>query len=455
LIVRLTMTIDGEPFRAPRERYIDELLKQADANADGRPTWSEALLNLRFTLERFGARRLERSAAEALARQFDRNGDGLVDRAELRAFLTPNSGGDALVIYRGSLTRSASPDLRPLLDADGDGELSANEIDAAPARLKSGDANEDEWLDRDDFLPEGAGLLSRPETIVERRRTASSPSRVLELGPSADLQEIYDALRARYAGADGRIHRDDFSRNTNLGRDLDLDGNGVIDSAEIAALPRARPHIDLEINLGQTTAHSRGLKLTSYNFRPGLLGDELSLTDARLTVTLPEVALSFVSSPFPLHSFARNKATATSLIGAEVSEAGPPLFAGLDVNGDGRLSLREMQNAARRLAAFDRNGDGKVSPVEMPGTIVIAFNLGTGRYMGPPIDVAVGEEPLDPQPAGRPFGPVWFTRMDRNNDGDLSPDEFLGTRAQFDEFDADHNGLIDAAEARAAPGRGR
>ena len=37
--------------------------------------------------------------------------------------------------------------------------------------------------------------------------------------------------------------------------------------------------------------------------------------------------------------------------------------------------------------------------------------------------------------------------MDRNRDGDLSPREFLGSRAQFEKLDKDADGLIDADEA--------
>jgi hypothetical protein len=40
--------------------------------------------------------------------------------------------------------------------------------------------------------------------------------------------------------------------------------------------------------------------------------------------------------------------------------------------------------------------------------------------------------------------------MDRNGDGDLTPEEFLGTRAQFDKLDTNHDGLIDFSEAAAA-----
>ncbi len=60
--------------------------------------------------------------------------------------------------------------------------------------------------------------------------------------------------------------------------------------------------------------------------------------------------------------------------------------------------------------------------------------------------IAVGGQKNAEQPAG----PKWFVAMDRNQDGDLSGREFLGSAEAFARLDANHDGLIDAAEATVA-----
>jgi len=54
------------------------------------------------------------------------------------------------------------------------------------------------------------------------------------------------------------------------------------------------------------------------------------------------------------------------------------------------------------------------------------------------------------RPDSRLRGPLWFRKMDRNADGDVSRAEFLGTEAQFRKLDRNGDGLIDLDEAEAA-----
>jgi Ca2+-binding EF-hand superfamily protein len=132
----------------------------------------------------------------------------------------------------------------------------------------------------------------------------------------------------------------------------------------------------------------------------------------------------------------------------------------LDQNRDGRLSLRELNHAAAE--SLPREGpkaealDTTLRSYELilewtPGDLRLVEQLRELHQPG----AAAGSGGGSLGTAGSPQrrrgeGPIWFDAMDRNQDGDLTPREFLGTPAQFQELDTNQDGLISRAEARAA-----
>src|SRR5207247_3380300 len=100
-------------------------------------------------------------------------------------------------------------------------------------------------------------------------------------------------------------------------------------------------------------------------------------------------------------------------------------------DGAGCLSLNEIPR--RHQLGAQRGGAGGDS---LSG--VVAFT--TMGFMSAP----------KPE---RKEGPLWFRKMDRNRDGDVSRREFLGTEEQFRRIDADGDGLISVDEAMKAQER--
>ena len=146
----------------------------------------------------------------------------------------------------------------------------------------------------------------------------------------------------------------------------------------------------------------------------------------------------------------RDTLATQSRIEVSVRQDGKTLFSLLDRNSDRRLAQRELQESLTVLKEYDLNGDDQLAESELGTEYILQIGLGQPESMRGPDRMMTGD--MVSTDAILPgienlTGPQWFRRMDRNQDGDLSRREFLGTRAQFDQLDADDDSLIDADEA--------
>ena len=128
-----------------------------------------------------------------------------------------------------------------------------------------------------------------------------------------------------------------------------------------------------------------------------------------------------------------------------VVDRGALLLDFLDADHDRRISRRELLTLADRLAPWCDQKDGSLDRQNVPNQYQIIVSHGVLR--SPDGDPGSGSII---RPDSRLRGPLWFRKMDRNADGDVSRAEFLGTEAQYRKLDRNGDGLIDLEEAQAA-----
>ena len=106
-----------------------------------------------------------------------------------------------------------------------------------------------------------------------------------------------------------------------------------------------------------------------------------------------------------------------------------------------------VEKQFKKSPALDTDQDQIIGGDEIPESISVSFTL--GGTTGVPVDRPGGFPTYGPR-VPTSGGPEWFTRMDRNGDGDVTLKEFLGSEADFARLDTSGDGLLDPQEARAA-----
>lgn len=511
LVIKLDITIDGQPYRTDRERMIDELLKIADPEGTGEVRWEEALTNPRFKFARLWYYARNEKARKQLIDQYDRNHDDVMSRFECRLLLAGQLGGPTFSMMNNSYGTAGGTNLFALLDADNDEVISAKEIDGAEQQLKTRDRDENDILEVRELYTAASGLRT---VATAAGRTVRQVMPLLGLiGRSLDKSEAYRALLTRY-GNDGRIEVMRLTGVPALARELDKNDNGLLDEAEIAGLNDVEPHLHLAVHLGDTGDKPAGISLLAISEQFGDKG-QVEAAGEPLKIRLDGAVLELHSSNVNRRSY-NYESTAKSLVSrydkdnnaylekkelgegrqaayikqqfdawdldsdgkvyveevktfyeqqarpqmyrvsAAAADMGGSILTALDDSGDGRLGLREMRIAHRRLMKFDKDGDGQITRSEVPSTIRLAVARGAYAYTlarnqyNRALGRAFGQGGgVRPQPA-QSAGPDWFARMDKNGDGDITLKEFLGDEEQFKKLDTNDDGFIERKEAEAA-----
>lgn len=219
---------------------------------------------------------------------------------------------------------------------------------------------------------------------------------------------------------------------------LGVESGSPITPRHLVKLLEVPADVAVRVCFGESDEMPAGVSITQMNAEMGSPDDVLGANEKVITVDLGG---SYVEIS------AAQGADRSGQISCGAVVDGFPLMRHLDRNDDRRFSLRELRDLADGLRQFDRNDDREVDAREIPTPIRLAVAQGPNVHamLANPTAAALRQRTRRRQEA-----PIWFTPMDANRDGDITRSEFFGTDEQFQGLDADGDGLVSAAEAIAS-----
>lgn len=514
VLIRLHVQIDGRPFgivqRELWDRYYRRLFRWLDCDGNGFLDENEAKrMPPPIGLVRTGPRGQASPVNIAFNFQVvDANGDGHVTLQELRDYyrhFAAEAWQTEFVARPPPIRGQALGDaLFQRLDRNQDGKLSRAELEACVDILKPLIASDGEVI-----LPEG--LLPNPGTAPAIATTRRNDPPFLVAVPGGDGGGLARRLLTHYGAkserlAEGKVSRDAMGIDPLAFQRLDVDKDGWLNEAELAHFTDGPADIDVVLRLGKRQAGQAVLECSAPGDIPAgdwsvaRSGDNvvaLRIGDVRLELcglrdgVEPIIRENRQALLERFQGLKRNaKATISkqdtygdrqfmslfelldrhgtgaldlpvvedyldavqdlqiqamsSRIRLLVSDEGRGLFDLLDRNRDGRLSRRELQSAWSVLSVYQKEGEDGIRREDIPRSCQVV--LGQALFEPATIDA----EPPGLPMSGWRSAPRWFRKMDRNQDGDISPREFLGSTEQFRKLDTDGDGLISIAEAEAA-----
>ena len=497
VFLSVNLQIRGKGISELRELFAIDMMKSIDKDSDQKLNSQEA--RRIPALGRFGAAGV---VADAWKQLDNAPQDNSLSKDEVVAHVDAAMGESFVIVVRRRATQAV--ELFPKLDANRDGQITAVEFRNAGAALRKLDRDEDQTFSMLELQPFRDPNAPQLVNVQGDKNTETPFSRI---GEGHKLDGIAEKLLSRYDRLDdaahlGRLTTKESGLKPEVLKQFDADGNGGLDVSELEALiknpvpesvlvakvpnPVIRRSTIAKIDETNRQIYDRirkrqpfamelaGSKVEFRAFGTGSqVRDSASFyminfrrADADKNEYVEEQEFPAIGLPgatFAMVDFdgdkkvvldevkryARQRATVSRLrIVWTIEDGGVSLFELLDANTDFRLSPREFIEALARVNDKDINQDGVLSGVELAGGYKVSLSTGqTQLFQQSQMTNPAMNRNTPPRLQGGGSGPTWFQRMDRNRDGDLSLDEFLGKPAAFAKLDVNDDRLIDLKEA--------
>jgi hypothetical protein len=355
-----------------------------------------------------------------------------VERDEIGWLIAEWGSGPGLIVLNPALSwqRAGVATLESLMDGDGDAVLSQKEI-----------AGAEEVLYRADL--DANGVVDVSEIRRANRRGSGLPFKsgnplVVILDSNTD----WDALATTLANVYGPTgSAAPAVESTAPIKERIARGAATLTADALRGLTDESADVSLRVDFGDGADAAAGLSVVAAS--PEFTTEKDAVTAAENDITV-DIGSDYLEISAAGVAGKSNSAMSDSQIAVGAVIDGNPLLRVLDQDQDQRLTLRERQQLKGLLASLDRDSDGNLTAAEMPVPIRLAITSGphVHQLLAEPTGAARSIAPSD-----EPAPPDWFASMDKNNDRDLSREEFLGTTDQFKQADADGDGLLNVPEA--------
>ena len=488
LHVRMHVTLHGTRLQDTRDAYVERMFKLLDTDGNGKVSREEARKSPLFS-----------SARPTSANKFLQSLDGAKDLERREIIQTVERIGGETVAYRQDMNSAkGDSEFFKKLDKDGSGSLDPTEMAAAADLIGKLDTDEDQCISFEEINPPPPppDPLS-PAAMMADTTPEKSGTSVADL-----LRDVREPLLARRLIKKYDRNRDLALNEKELGwtgerfKSLDTNNDQKLNEEELQKIGTTTPDVELAIELAP--ADDRQLMVQVLSVRGTRIDNGTRRDFARIAFATSVLSISCrqIDSVKKALDSAMEQFNSLDTDGNGYIDAAEAkerlrfqrgLFESIDLDGDGKVFGEELERyvAVRGEPAatscrvnlydtgngffqqLDRNADGRISQRELklteqslkslqksPGVPVkqtdpqrnfhLEFVRGSFQLFGG-IEQLAATNPAFQQLA--PGGPMWFQRMDRNNDGDLSWSEFLGPRAVFEQLDKDNDGFIDMKEA--------